>query len=84
MPKYCDEFLSNKLSDEYIDPRSALINVNETTDFPEMVLLLHQILKYKGNGISAKLFYEGKVSEAMALIYERYNQHKKLIQIFLR
>ncbi|MDU1322177.1 MAG: AraC family transcriptional regulator [Clostridium botulinum] len=77
MPKYCDEFLSNKLSDEYINPRSALININETTDFPEMVLLLHQVLNYKGNGISAKLFYDGKVSEAMALIYERYKQHKQ-------
>lgn len=77
MPKYCDEFLASKFSDEYINPRSALISIDETTDFPEMVLLLHQILNYKGAGISAKLFYEGKVSEAMALIYELYKQHKK-------
>ena len=78
MPKYCDEFLSTKFSNDYINPRSALISINETNDFPEMVLLLHQILNYKGDGISAKLFYDGKVSEAMALVYERYKQNKKM------
>ncbi|GAA0736818.1 AraC family transcriptional regulator [Clostridium oceanicum] len=77
MPEYCNEFLENKFSDEYIDPKLALISIDETTDFPEMVFLLHQILNYKGNGISAKLFYEGKISEAMALIYEKYKEHKK-------
>lgn len=74
MPKYCNEFLKIKFPDEYIDPRLALLSIKETRDFPEMVLLLHQISSYKGNGISASLFYEAKVSEAMSLIYERYKQ----------
>lgn len=77
MPKYCNEFLESKLQDEYINPIYALMSVNERTDFSEMVLLLHQILNYKGDGISAKLFYEGKVSEAMALIYGKRKQSKE-------
>lgn len=70
-PKYCDNYLEEKYSDDYINPRSALLKINETTEFPEMVLLLHQLKAYKGTGISAKLFYEGKVAEAISLILSR-------------
>lgn len=78
MPKYCDNFLSKHFNDECINPRCALMDIDEVTDFPEMVLLLHQISNYKETGICAKLFYEAKVSEAMSLIYERYKQNKKV------
>jgi AraC-like DNA-binding protein len=39
-----------------------------------MILLLHQIKNYHGTGMAAKLFYEGKVSEAVSLIVERTKQ----------
>lgn len=88
MPKYIDDFLVKKYSDEYINPRTALLDIDETNDFPEMVLLLHQLYNYHGTDISAKMFYEGKVFEAMSLIYERFkNQkcefHNKIAQIDL-
>ncbi|WP_244834995.1 AraC family transcriptional regulator [Clostridium sp. BJN0001] len=77
LPKYYNEFLSDKFSDEYINARSALTNINKENAFPEMVFLLSQIINYKGSGICAKLFYYGKVSEAMSLIYEKYRHDEK-------
>ena len=39
-------------------------------DHPQLVLLLKQVQSYSGFGPSAKLFYEGKVLEAVALILD--------------
>jgi AraC-like DNA-binding protein len=78
MPDYCDKFLAEQYSDDYINPREALLSINETTDFPEMTLLLHQLYNYRGTGMPGKLFYEGKVAEAMSLICERYNNLKSV------
>ena len=41
-----------------------------------MISLLRQIWNYHGDGICAKLFYEGKVAEALSLILE-YNRRQK-------
>lgn len=78
-PKYCDHYLKKKYGCNYINPRDFLLKINETTDFPEMVLLLNQLKNYKGSGMSAQLFYESKVSEAIALIinYETENKPKQ-------
>lgn len=75
-PEYYEGYLKEKYLGEYISPRSALLSIDETTDFPEMVLLLHQIRNYRGTGMAGKLFYEGKVAEAMSLIVERTKQMK--------
>jgi len=51
-------------------------------ELPEMQLLLNQVADYKGSGISAKLFYEAKVNEAVSLVMERNNKllhHAKTI-----
>ena len=40
-----------------------------------MIQVLRQIANYKGDGIAAKLFYEGKVIEAISLIME-YNRQQ--------
>ncbi len=83
-PSYCEEYLSSKYPTQYVNPESAFINFKETTNFPEMVLLLNQIKNYKGTGLPAQLFYEGKAAEAMSLILERNNikssLHKTLSQ----
>jgi len=76
-PKYYEEYLADKYDDEYINPQTALLNINETANFPEMVLLLNQIKNYKGTGMAGKLYYEGKVSEALALIIEREKSNKR-------
>lgn len=62
MPAFCDDFLKNKYPDDYINPRTALLSIDETRTFPEMIELLKQVEHYSGNGISAKLFYESKAN----------------------
>ena len=68
MPDFYRSYLREKLGSEYIDPQSAFKRMTLGGDFPDLVALLKQIQSYSGSGISAKLFYEGKVLEALALI----------------
>ena len=74
MPEYYNNYLKEKYPEEYISPYKAFCAVDETSNFPEMTLLLNQVYDYRGNGISAKLFYEAKVFEAVSLIFERFNK----------
>lgn len=73
-PEYYEDYLKKNYPGEYQNPFSAFINIDEKEKFPEMVMLLTQIKNYKGEGISAKLFYDAKVAEAVSLIVE---QNKK-------
>ena len=70
MPAYYEEYLKQKYSDVYASPCQAFASVGQTADFPEMARLLKQVMSYRGEGISARLFYEGKVAEAVSLIVE--------------
>lgn len=72
---YYGRYLKEKFPNEHIDPHEAFSNIALTDRFPEMIQLLRQIRNYRGDGIAAKLFYEGKVTEAIALILE-YNQRQ--------
>jgi AraC-like DNA-binding protein len=71
MPEYYERYLKEKYQEEYINPYSAFLSIDGTIDFPELVLLLHQVKNYRGTGMAAKLFYEGKAAEAVSLIVER-------------
>ena len=57
-------------------PYKALKKVDQTTDFPAMAKLLHEVKLYRGDGIAAGLFYEAKVAEAVSLVVE---EQKKLL-----
>ncbi|WP_129596256.1 helix-turn-helix domain-containing protein [Anaerophilus nitritogenes] len=76
MPKYYEDYLKNKYPEEYKDPHSAFMSIDGSNNFPEMVFLLKQLKNFRGSGISAKLYYEGKVSEAMSLIIEKTKQKR--------
>lgn len=76
MPAYYEEYLKNEYPGEYINPLEAFKTIDQTTNFPEMQKLLHEVLNYRGQGIAASLFYEGKVAEAVSLMVE---EHKKLL-----
>lgn len=78
-PAYYKKYLKKVFPNEYIDLREAFQNISQTDNFPEMINLLRQIWNYRGNGMAAKLFYEGKVAEAIALIIE-YNSKQKSTQ----
>lgn len=70
-PEYYNEYLKKQYPEEYINPKQAFLEMDQTMDFPEMVRLLLQVKHYRGTGMAAKLFYEGKVAEAVSLIVDR-------------
>lgn len=72
MPAYYEKYLCEKYPEENIDYQEAFRSIDQTNNFPEMIQLLRQVWAYKGDGMAAKLFYEGKVAEAVSLIVE-YN-----------
>lgn len=76
MPAYYEQYLKETFPSVYTDPHEAFHNISWSDNFPEMVSLLRQIWHYRGDGIAAKLFYEGKVAEALSLILE-YNRKQK-------
>ncbi len=79
MPAYYEKYLQETFPNEYVDPCEAFHNISWVDNFPEMISLLRQIWNYRENGMAAKLFYEGKVAEAISLIIE-YNGKQKGIQ----
>lgn len=77
MPDYYKRYLKEKFSEEYVDPKEAFRKVTLVSDFPELAAILKQIQHYRGSGMTAKLFYESKVLETIALIAEKANDNKK-------
>lgn len=84
MPEYYNDYLLKKYPGEFVDPKSAFRSIDGILEFPELVLLFHQIQGFRGTGASAHLYYESKVAEAISIIIEKtkekpeYNQCKKL------
>lgn len=76
LPNYYDRYLKEMYAEAYINPQEAFKNIDPTANFPEMVSLLQQIWNYRGDGISAQLFYDSKIAEAISLIIS-YNQKQK-------
>ncbi len=71
MPSYYEDHLRKQYPGEYASPQDAFAAVGQTTDFPEMSRLLSQVKHYRSEGMAAKLFFEGKVAEAVSLVVER-------------
>ena len=71
MPAYYKSYLQKRYPGEYEDPISAFLSIDGSTDFPELKFLLNQVKNYPHTGISAKLFYESKVAEAISLIVSK-------------
>lgn len=76
LPDFYHHYLKEKLGGEYIDPRNAFRRIMRGIDFPQLVALLKQIHSYTGEGVSARLFYEGKILEALALILDQARQNE--------
>lgn len=77
LPAYYEKYLRETYPDDYTPPHEAFRSIGQTLDFPEMSRLLKQVWEYEGEGIPAKLFYEGKVAEAVSLVYEYDKQNQK-------
>ena len=74
-PAYYEDYLKKQYPDAYFDLPAAFQCVDQATDFPAMSKLLFEIENYRGEGVAASLFYEAKVTEAVALVV--YNQKKQ-------
>ena len=57
----------------------AFQKIDQTSYFPEMSRLLTEIKNYRGEGVAAKLFYEGKVAEAVSMVVEYQKKHPEKI-----
>ena len=77
---YYEEHLKKQYPDVYFDLPAAFQSVDQATDFPAMSKLLFEIENYRGEGAAAALFYEAKVTEAIALVvdaWKRQNQRRE-------
>ena len=77
MPEYYKKYLNEQYPDIYENPSEAFRQIDGCCDFPELVVIFNQIKNYRGDGISAKLFYESKVNEALSIIMERGKKRKR-------
>ena len=77
LPGYYEEFLKKHYPDLYFDLPSAFQSVNQATDFPAMSKLLFEIENYRGDEAAAALFYEAKVTEAIALVVDAWKRQSQ-------
>ncbi|MBE6015952.1 MAG: helix-turn-helix transcriptional regulator [Lachnospiraceae bacterium] len=76
-PDFFHQVLKESFGDSYEDPKTAFNAIDETADFPEMKKLLWDIWKYEGSASSAPLYYDAKIREALALVFERHKTINK-------
>lgn len=78
-PAYYEDYLQRLYPEAQINPVEAFQKIDQTSYFPEMSRLLTEIKNYRGEGIAAKLFYEGKVAEAVSMVVEYQKKHSEKI-----
>lgn len=72
-PELYREYLVREYDGQFERVRDAYRSLNYGGDFPEMRLLLSSFWPKPGDEHRSKLYYEGKVFEALGLIVERTN-----------
>lgn len=77
LPAYYEDFLKKHYPDIYFDLPAAFQSVDQATDFPAMSKLLFEIENYRGEGAAAALFYEAKVTEAIALVVDAWKRQSQ-------
>ena len=77
LPNYYDDFLKKQYPNVCFDLPSAFQSVDQATDFPAMSKLLFEIENYRGEGAAAALFYEAKVTEAIALVADAWKRQSR-------
>lgn len=70
-PAFYERYLRDEYADEGLDAEAAFASIDGIAQFPELIVALKQIEAYRGQGASARLYYRGKVNEAVALIVEK-------------
>ncbi|OBY78152.1 hypothetical protein BBG47_18050 [Paenibacillus sp. KS1] len=77
-PAYYEHHLRKAYPDEYEELLTALEQHCGLIHLPELALLLKQLTHFSGNGAAARLYYESKVAETLALIID--HNHKRGMQ----
>ena len=77
LPAYYEDFLKKHYPDIYFDLPAAFQSVDQAADFPAMSKLLFEIGNYRGEGAAAALFYEAKVTEAIALVVDAWKRQSQ-------
>lgn len=77
LPAYYEDILRRRYPDIYFDLPAAFQNVDQATDFPAMSKLLFEVANYRGTGEAADLFYEAKVTEAIALVVDAWKRQSQ-------
>lgn len=68
-PDYYRDYLQSRFG-KMDDVRAAFAKVDGRRDLPDLIDLLRKARSYRGQGVAAELFYEGVISEAIALVME--------------
>lgn len=77
LPAYYQGFLKKEYPDDYFSLPAAFQSIDQASDFPAMSKLLFEIENYHGDGMAAALFYEAKVTEAIALVVDAWKRQSQ-------
>lgn len=77
LPAYYQGFLKKGYPDDYFSLPAAFQSIDQASDFPAMSKLLFEIENYHGDGMAAALFYEVKVTEAIALVVDAWKRQSQ-------
>lgn len=72
-PDYYRTYLQSRFG-SVVDMRKAFLEADGRRDMPDLVNLLRRARDYRGTGIAAELFYEGVISEVVAIVMQRFSQ----------
>ena len=61
-PAYYQDYLRRQFPEEFQSLLESFQSLDQTDHFPEMVRLLKEVRDYRGEGLAAKLFYDGQCS----------------------
>ena len=75
-PDYYRTYLQNRFG-SIRDIRRAFLEADGRRDMSDLVNLLRKARSYKGAGIAAELFYEGVISEAVAIVVQHSSLYSK-------
>ena len=77
LPAYYEDILKQQYPDDYFDLPAAFQSLDQAADFPAMSRLLFEVENYRGDGMAAALFYEAKVTEAIALVVDAWKRQRQ-------
>ena len=74
LPAYYEDFLKKQYPQDCLDLPAAFQSIDPSAEFPAMSKLLFELENYRGEGLAAALFYEAKVTEAIALVVDAWKR----------